>query len=167
MPDNIFETADIMVRLGGDALNTVPKYGMTAAEIAVLQVIHGNDAVFDVKPAGTIERKQRVERSRLQVIYGHAKDHDGNVHVERLYPGAAARVFERLDELVLVDAQFVATARAGGEGGTSAQREAQADADAGAALAKGDAPLPAVDSEEKAAGLDDLPADTEPTGALN
>lgn len=171
MPDNVFEIADVMVALGGDRINTVPRYDVTAGEIAVLQVIHGNDAVFDVKPKGTIDRKQRVERSRLQAIYGHARDHDGNSQVERLYPGAAARVFERLDELILDESQFVATGRAGGEATTGALREAQADVDAGNALATGTAaPAPVaatVDAEEAAAGLDDLPADEPATGALN
>jgi hypothetical protein len=132
MPDT-FEIADVLVALGGDILNSVPRYDVTAAEIAVLQVIHGNDAVKDIRPKGTIERPQRVERERLKNIYGGARANDGRPHVEILYPGAAARVFDKLDELTLDDSQFAAerVSRSGGQ----RMAEAAADRDAGVALA--------------------------------
>lgn len=165
MPTPKFEIADCWVRLGGDALNTVPKAGVTAAEIAVLQIIHGNDAVREVRPIGTLERTQRVERERLKSIYGNAKDRDGNVLVERLYPGAAARVFETLDELILVDEQFAADRV--GRGSTQAQSDAMAAADEGRLLATdapGDAPVPVADDVGE---LEELESDDAPVGALD
>jgi hypothetical protein len=106
------QTANILVALGGDINNTVPRYGVTAAEIAMLQAIHGHDSVIDVEPAEDIEISQREERARLKHLYGNARTNDGTAHIDRLYPGAAARVFETLDELELTPEQFKATERA-------------------------------------------------------
>lgn len=172
-----FEVADCHIALGGDIMNTVPKSGVTAAEIAVLQAIHGSDAVHEVKITGTIERSQRVERERLKTTYGNARDNAGVAHVERLYPGAAARVFEDFDELGLDDAQY-AVERVN-RGSAQRQADALADADAGAELAlQPDAEKPKAkkgrkakakvveapvedtnDAEDEAAGVDELPGD--------
>jgi hypothetical protein len=106
------QTANIMVALGGDLGNTVPKYDVTTAEIAVLRAIHGDDAVFDIQPVGEVPMRNRDELQRLKLLYGGAKDRENKPHVEILYPGAAARVFETLDELDLSPEQFASTARA-------------------------------------------------------
>ena len=37
-----------LLALAGDTGNTVPKANITAAEIALLQAIHGSDAVTDI-----------------------------------------------------------------------------------------------------------------------
>lgn len=108
MADDIFETANCHVSLGGDVLNTVPKYDLTAGEIAVLQMIHGKDAILEIEPSGTVKRAQRVEKARLQSMYGKAHDGNGNSLLEKLYPGAAARIFQRIDELELASVQFKA-----------------------------------------------------------
>jgi hypothetical protein len=105
---DIFETAHCHVALGGDTLNTVPKYNMTAGEIAVLQMIHGKDAISEIEPSGVVKRSNRVEKARLQAEYGKAHDGRGNSTLEKLYPGAAARIFQRLDELELAGVQFKA-----------------------------------------------------------
>ncbi len=110
--------ANIMLAIGGGRDNTLPKYEVTAAEIAVLQAIHGEDAVFDVDPTtkdamndyGRL-RTNREELIRLKAIYGRAKDGQGNAIVEGLYPGSAARVFEDFDELGLPDDYFKALGR--------------------------------------------------------
>lgn len=103
----IFETAHCIVALGGDIINTVPKYNMTAGEIAVLQTIHGKDAVNDLEPSGTVKRSNRAERARLDSLYSsEMKRRDGQCVVAKLYPGAAARIFQRLDELELAIVQF-------------------------------------------------------------
>jgi hypothetical protein len=104
------QTANVMVALGGDTGNTVPKYGVTAAEIAVLRSIHGNEAVFDIEPVGEVQRGHRDERQRLVEGY-RSKDSDGKSIVEGLFPGAAARVFETLDELELPEELFKTTER--------------------------------------------------------
>lgn len=110
--------ANIMLAIGGGRDNTLPKYGVTAGEIAVLRAIHGEDAVFDVEPteADALDdngapRKNRQELGRLKALYGKAQDGNGASIVEGLYPGAAARVFEGFDELELPDDYFKATGR--------------------------------------------------------
>jgi hypothetical protein len=163
MANSAFEVADVLVALGGDIGNTVPKR-VTAAEIALLQMIHGNDAITEVKLIGTVSRAQRAERSRLQAIYGGAKNNQGEPLIEKLYPGAAARVFEALDELSLVDAQFAAVRV--GRGGSARQRAMIADAEAGARLAADDGemtPTPEPEEGDEDEGdLPELPADDEP-----
>lgn len=110
--------ANIMLAIGGGRDNTIPKYDVTAGEIAVLRAIHGEDAVFDVEPTDTdalnendAKRTNRQELNRLKYIYGKATDANGAHLVENLYPGAAARVFEDFDELDLPDDYFKATGR--------------------------------------------------------
>jgi hypothetical protein len=123
------QTANIMLALGGDKGNCVPKYGVTAAEIAVLRAIHGDDAVFDVEPTGEDalaedgedalaedgERKRtnREELARLQHQYASGRLFGTDVRaVGALFPGAAARVFEDIDELSLSEEAFKAESRA-------------------------------------------------------
>jgi len=103
------QTANLIVAIGNDQMNTVPLYGVTAAEIAVLQAVHGPDAIRDIEPAGEAEddgakRTNRAERARLKAIYGRAER--DLCPIEALYPGAAARVFETIDELGLPEQFF-------------------------------------------------------------
>lgn len=105
------EIANIMVALGGDKGNTVPKYGVTAAEAAVLRAIHGDDAVFDIQPTGEIEVSNRDELERIRLTYGAAKDSEGNSIVGMMFPGAAARVFTAFNELDLAEHLFLAITR--------------------------------------------------------
>ena len=107
MAADVFETANVLIALGGDLNNTVPKRNITAGELAVLQVIHGNDAILDIEPSGVVKRSMRAERSRLDTIYStDQKRKDKSCPVGALYPGAAARIFQRLDELQLASVQF-------------------------------------------------------------
>lgn len=112
------QTANIMLDLGGDAGNQIPKLGVTAAEIAVLIAIHGESAVHDIEPVGDVPEHEgnrwtnRYELDRLRRIYGRAKNSEDTSHVEVLFPGVAARVFEVLDELNLPDEFYKPTARA-------------------------------------------------------
>jgi hypothetical protein len=110
MARDIFETANVLVALGGDIGMTVPKHGVTAAEIAVLQTIHGNDAILDILPLPEkdwAKRTMRVERARLDQVYSSdAKRKEKQCPVAAIYPGAAARLFQRLDELTLASVQF-------------------------------------------------------------
>lgn len=105
------QLANVLVSLGGDHGNTVSKFQVTAAEIAVLRAIHGDDAVNDVEPRGDIVRSHREERGRLLSIYGAAKTPDHKPIVESMFPGVAARVFETLDELGLDESMFKAVTR--------------------------------------------------------
>jgi len=117
------QIANIMLALGGDKGNTVPKLGVTAAEIPVLQVLHGEDAVTEIRPTGDISRSNRDERARLLEVY--AKWHDGKdiSPVSVLYPGAAARVFERFDELVIPEEFYAAEKRATPAGARSVESD--------------------------------------------
>lgn len=60
------------VRLSGSLYNEVPKDEVTAAEITLLRVIHGNDGVADIVHKGEVERSDIEERGRLNFIYGGA-----------------------------------------------------------------------------------------------
>jgi hypothetical protein len=105
------QRANCLVSLGGDHGNTVPKWLVTAAEIAVLREIHGDEAVNDIEPVDEIKRSNREERGRLLAIYGGAKYPDQKPIVESMFPGVAARVFETLDELELDESFYKATGR--------------------------------------------------------
>ena len=112
------QTANILLAIGGDLGNTVPKYRVSAAEIALLRAIHGDEAVFDVEPLDlpAVDEEgevltNRAELQRLKLVYQAAKI-DNKPIVEMLYPGAAARVFETLDELGLAEAHFKPVAHA-------------------------------------------------------
>lgn len=108
------DIANVMVALGGDTGNTVPKYGVTAAEVAVLMTIHGasggDTPVFDIEPAGTIARSNREERQRLVETY-RAKNNEGKQIVAEMFPGVGARVPETLAELDLDESFYKATTR--------------------------------------------------------
>lgn len=109
------QTANIMLALGGDMGTTVPKYGVTASEIAVLMAIHGNSAVHEIEPKDNIDRSDRDEIRRLREIYGRARiqTEEGDVAaVNALFPGAAARAYQKLDELEIDPTFFKATSRA-------------------------------------------------------
>lgn len=106
------QTANIILALGGDAGNSVPKYGVTPAEIAVLRFIHGDESVTDVEPTGEVKRSSREERQRLIELYGRQQDgRFVSPHVDALFPGVAARVFETLDELDLPEDFYKAETR--------------------------------------------------------
>ena len=79
------EQANILLALGGDARNQVPKYGVTAAEIKILQALHGDDSVTDVEPLDDEAlgpddetRTPKEELARLSEIYRDARIDDGN-----------------------------------------------------------------------------------------
>jgi hypothetical protein len=102
------EVGSAMVALGGDSGNTVPKDNITPAEIAVLRVIHGDDAVFDIQKTGDINRSNRQELTRLTEVYGQRQPNGNSTApaVSALFPGAAARVFDTFEELELDDSLF-------------------------------------------------------------
>lgn len=115
------ELANVMLNIGSDGSAIISKEKVTPAEVAVLRVIHGDDAVTDIeildedavnefgKP-----RTHRQEIARLNEIYGRNLPEGGRAApaVDRLFPGAAARVFESFEELELDESLFKATERA-------------------------------------------------------
>lgn len=60
---------DCHVRLSNGTNNEVPRYGVTVSEIYVLRDIHGQDAVVRIKPAGSTERDDEMERKHLSLCY--------------------------------------------------------------------------------------------------
>lgn len=107
------ELISVMVALGGDRGNSVPKT-VTPAEIPILQAIHGPDAIFDVvKTKEKIDRSNGNELARLRAEYGSARDEDGKSLVAAVYPGLGATVPERLSQVsTLLEEHFKPTSRA-------------------------------------------------------
>lgn len=121
------QTANIMLALGGSMGNTIPKYGVTAAEIAVLREIHGEAAVFDIDPQADIQRTSREERSRLGEVYGKPPGSRELSAVDVLFPGVASRVFETLDELEIDPSFFKPTERAKPKASPKAETSSEPD----------------------------------------
>lgn len=102
------ELANVLLALGGDRNNTVPKERVTAAEIAVLAAVHGNDAVFDIEPLGeTATTSFRDERERLLRLYP-AKNEDNKLIVLEVYPGVAPVLHTEIATLGLDESLFKA-----------------------------------------------------------
>lgn len=68
------------LRLSGDVLNTVEKTNISPAEIVILNDLHGEGAVINIKPTQMDKVPHRQERERLAGIYGHHV-------VDRIFPG--------------------------------------------------------------------------------
>jgi len=106
------ELANVLLALGGDRNNTVPKYEVTAAEIAVLAAIHGADAVHDIEP---LEKTRTVsfkeERERLLGLYP-AKNEDNKLIVLEVYPGVAPVLHTEIATLGLDESLFKAVQHA-------------------------------------------------------
>lgn len=106
------ELANILLALGGDRNNTVPKYRVTPAEIAVLFAIHGSDAVFDIVPLGETETVSfRDERDRLMRLYPARNEDNGSI-VLQVYPGTAPVLHTSLESLGLDESLFKPTEHA-------------------------------------------------------
>ncbi len=80
------------VRLSGDNNNTVEKSGVSPAEIVILNDIHGEGAVVNIRPNSMDKESHVKERARLVNIYG--------VHVvDRIFPGEFNKLPVTLAEL--------------------------------------------------------------------
>jgi hypothetical protein len=105
------EIANCLVALGGNQGNTVPKYGVSAAEVAVLLSIHGIDAVMNVDPVDSEDRNPRAELDRLKAAYP-AKDGEGNSIVGKVYPGHSPSLHENFADVGLPESAFKTLSRA-------------------------------------------------------
>lgn len=102
------QLASILLNLGGDAGNQVPKYNVTPGEVAVLRVLHGDDAVNDIEIIDDVKRSSKAERERLLQIYAQPQP-DGSRRspaIDMLFPGVAARLYETFDEMELDEVHF-------------------------------------------------------------
>lgn len=101
------QRANVIVRLAGSLTNTVPKFGVTPAEILILRRIHGgDDAVVDIRPTVFDKTvRQEAEYERLSRIYdggdgfGGSPDEDRKSLMETLFPGAMKRLPMTLEEI--------------------------------------------------------------------
>lgn len=127
--------ANCLVALGGDANNTVPKYGVSAAEIAVLCAIHGEGSVFDIEPLPEeVNVSSLAERDRLLGLY-KAKDADSRLVVMLTYPGRMPDLHQTIESLELDESLFKATQRVSPKKATAkkgAAKKAEAKAPANA-----------------------------------
>lgn len=105
------QIATIMLNLGGDSRNQVPKHNVTPSEVAVLRLIHGDDAVNDIAiHPDEVKRSSKVERERLHETYAKVMP-DGNRRcqpLDQLFPGVAARLYQSFDEMELEEHFFKA-----------------------------------------------------------
>lgn len=58
------------VRLSGSLYNEVPKFDVTAAEVHILRLLHGNDSIANLEETGKNKIGQAEERDRLIELYG-------------------------------------------------------------------------------------------------
>jgi hypothetical protein len=61
------------VRPAGDVLNSVPRVGVSAAEVIALRHVHGQDGVANVIEIGEQKINPRKERKRLDEKFGEQK----------------------------------------------------------------------------------------------
>ena len=99
------QVCDVEVRLAGDVYHTVPKIGVTPAEILILQTIHGSDAVVNIRPRKQDKRGHADEYDRLSrtydggSIHGAGPDDPKKVSIARLFPGPVKKLPVTLDEI--------------------------------------------------------------------
>lgn len=65
----MFKLYACKLRVGGSVLNEIRKEDATAPEIEVLRVLHGSDAVLDIKETSEVKRSDREERARLEDLF--------------------------------------------------------------------------------------------------
>jgi len=102
------QVASIMLNLGGDAGYQVTKYNVTPSEVHVLQMLHGTDAVNEIEITDDIPRSSKAERERLMQLYAQPQP-DGSRRspvIDGLFPGVAARLYEKFDEMELDEIHF-------------------------------------------------------------
>lgn len=93
-----FQLANCEVKLAGSDGHTVPKYGVTPAEMAVLSHVHGFGSVFNVEPTGAYEDVDPHELlDRLLMLY--PRPEGVKSPVLELFPGIGARLPETIAEL--------------------------------------------------------------------
>lgn len=99
---------NVMLRLGGDVRNTVPKFGITVAEAQLLRAIHGDDALSDVEPLDAeVDITPRKEVERLAEVYT-GRDPDGRPIVLSAF---AAGTPSTIDDLGLDETAFAVAER--------------------------------------------------------
>ncbi len=107
------QTANILLAIAGERGNTVPKYDVTPSEVAVYRLLHGDDAVTDIEITGEKKTTHKAERERLNELFAR-KNEEGHFiapAVSRLFPGAAASLFDNFDDLDIPEDFYKAKGR--------------------------------------------------------
>lgn len=97
------------LKLGNDPNNTVPQHGISAAEIVMLDRIHGQGAVHDIEPTNYETRSARDEKGRLMDRFNPnvgdtmLEDPDAVSIVEKVFPGLNPSLPTTLDDLASWD----------------------------------------------------------------
>jgi hypothetical protein len=68
---------DVIIRVGGSLYNEVEKHSVTAAEVIMLQALHGEDAVRVTKHAGTTDETNAAIRERMADFFGTGRVETG------------------------------------------------------------------------------------------
>jgi hypothetical protein len=144
------QIATITLMLGGDAGNTIQKFDVTPSEIAVLRVIHGDDAVTEIQPTGNVTRTNRAERQRLTERYGRNQPNGqfSAPAIDMLFPGVAARFYETFDELELDESFFKADTRVASKPAKADPLDHDDDGKKGGSLPAAPKPYPAMKKQE-------------------
>ena len=79
------------VRLSGDLLNTVEKYGVSPAEVLILRHIHGDDAVIKMRPNGNDRGRSFDEKADLADRYPR--------YYAAVFPGANPQLPEAFKDI--------------------------------------------------------------------
>lgn len=136
------QIANILLAIAGERGNTVPKYDVTPAEVAVLRLLHGEDAVTDIEITGEKKTTHKAERERLNEIFAR-KNEQGHFFapaVSQLFPGAAASLFDTFDELDIPEDFYKAKGRMTPKPAKKTEK------------AKAEAPAPAVVDDDEDGG---------------
>lgn len=108
------QTATILLSLSGERDNQIPKYDVTPAEALLLRALHGDEAVteIEVNEEG-VDTTSRAERARLFNVYSRPNPRGGRLcpELDGLFPGAAARLPEKFEEVELDESFFKEPAR--------------------------------------------------------
>lgn len=102
------QQASILLSLGADSGNQVPKFGVTPAEVAILLAIHGDGSVNEIDIMDEdADRTNNGEMVRLNELYRGARIDDGNGSsrkvVDALFPGIGAKLPTSFDDLPNLD----------------------------------------------------------------
>lgn len=101
------QLSSLNLRLGGSLLHTVHKVNVTPAEIMILQRIHGQDAVVDVRPTKVDKTiRHSAEYERLAGLYDRSASVDSPDGptpsiMQQMFPGAIKKLPTTLKEIGL------------------------------------------------------------------
>lgn len=93
------QTAQAEILLHGNIGSTVVRI-VTPAEVPILRLIHGDDAVVNVVPKEAIKRTNAEEVERLKAFYGEEL-------FAKVFPGALPKLPDTLAEVGVAPAEEV------------------------------------------------------------